>query len=90
MCEAVKGLCAASWCRRADRMSVEKDEVFRLLATELPWSVDWLYFLDAERALPIVKQEEEKGRGDPYGETCKLQAAIVASGALVWLARHPR
>ena len=55
----------------------EKDEVFRLLATELPWSVDWLFFLDAERALPIVKEEEEKGRDDPYGDTYKLQAAIV-------------
>lgn len=55
----------------------EKEEVFRLLATELPWSVDWLFFVDAERALPVVKEAEQKGRDDPYGDTYKLQAAIV-------------
>jgi hypothetical protein len=55
----------------------EKEEVFRLLAMELPWSVDWLFFLDAERALPIVQEAEQKGRDDPYGDTYKLQAAIV-------------
>ncbi|MFK3737197.1 hypothetical protein [Massilia sp. TN1-12] len=55
----------------------EKEEVFRLLVTELPWSVEWLFFLDAARALPIVTEAEQKGRSDPFGDTYKLQAAIV-------------
>lgn len=55
----------------------ERDEVFRLLVTELPWSVEWLFFVDAERALPIVKEAEQKSRDDPYGDTYRLQAAIV-------------
>ncbi len=55
----------------------EKEDVFRLLITELPWSVEWLFFVDAERALPVVVEAEQKGRDDPYGDTYKLQAAIV-------------
>jgi len=55
----------------------EQEEVFRLLATELPWSVDWLFVVDAERALPLVQEAERTGRNDPYGHTHKLQAAIV-------------
>lgn len=57
--------------------SEEKEEVFRLLVTELPWSVEWLFFVDEKRALPIVKEAEQKGRVDPYGDTYKLQTAIV-------------
>ena len=57
--------------------SQEKEEVFRLLATELPWSVEWLFFVDAKRALAVVKEAEQKGRDDPFGHTYKLQAAIV-------------
>lgn len=55
----------------------EKEEVFQLLVTELPWSVDWLFFLDAARALPIVIEAEQKGRRDPFSDTYKLQATIV-------------
>ncbi|RYZ83122.1 MAG: hypothetical protein EOP06_20500 [Proteobacteria bacterium] len=55
----------------------EKEEVFQLLVMELPWSVEWLFFLDAARALPIVTEAEQEGRGDPFGDTYKLQAAIV-------------
>lgn len=55
----------------------EKEEVFRLLVTELPWSVEWLFLVDEERALPIVKEAEQEGRDDPYGDTYMLQAAIV-------------
>lgn len=33
--------------------------------------------MDRERVLTIVKEAEQKGRGDPYGDTYKLQAAIV-------------
>lgn len=55
----------------------EKEEVFRLLVTELSWFVEWLFFLDAERALPVVKEAEQKGRDAPYGGTYKLQEAIV-------------
>jgi hypothetical protein len=55
----------------------EKEEVFKLLVTELPWSVEWLFFLDAARALPIVKDAEQKGRGDPFGDAYRLQAALV-------------
>lgn len=55
----------------------EKEEVFRLLATELPWSVEWLFFVDAERALPIAVEAEKQDRNNPYGDTYMLQAAIV-------------
>jgi hypothetical protein len=66
----------------------EKEEVFQLLVTELPWSVEWLFLLDKERALLVVKEAEQKGRNDPYGDTYKLQAAIVNHTGDLTYQRH--
>lgn len=55
----------------------EKEEVFRLLMTELPYSVNWLFFLNAEKALVIAKEMEEKLRGNAYASVYMLQEQIV-------------
>ena len=55
----------------------EKEEVFNILATELPYSVQWLFFLNKERALPLVKQEEKKLRGDGYARVYMLQEELL-------------
>lgn len=55
----------------------EKQEVFKLLQTELPYSVDWLFYLDAEQALPVVKEKEEAWRGDRAKRVFLLQQALV-------------
>lgn len=55
----------------------EKEIVFDLLVKELPFSVEWLFFLDAEKALPVVKKEEERLKGDGYGSAYLLQEELV-------------
>jgi len=66
----------------------EKETVFQLLIKELPWSVEWLFFLDPVRALDAVKKEEERLRGDPYKHVYMLQQQIVKkSGDLLYQKR---
>lgn len=49
----------------------EKEEVFKILVTELPCSVQWLFFLNKERVVPLVKQEEKKCVAtDMHARTC--------------------
>jgi len=55
----------------------EKEEVFRLLVTELPFSVEWLFFVDEKKALDVVKKEEEKFRGNGYKHIYILQEHLV-------------
>ncbi|MCS0595462.1 hypothetical protein [Massilia agri] len=55
----------------------EKKTVFELLVKELPWSAEWLFYLDPEKALAVTKQIEEQSRGNPYAHVYKLQEQIV-------------
>lgn len=55
----------------------ERAEVFEILLTELPYSTKWLFFLDAERAMPLVKEEERALRGDRYKRVFMLQENLV-------------
>jgi hypothetical protein len=55
----------------------EKEAVFELLVTELPWEVEWLFFLNPEKALVVAKNLEEKLRGNMYGRTFMLQEQLV-------------
>lgn len=48
-----------------------------MLVKELPFSVEWLFFLDADKALPVVKKEEERLKGDGYGNGYLLQEELV-------------
>ena len=57
--------------------SVEKEHVFDLLVSELPISTGWLFFLDPNKALPVVKKAEERLRGDGYGSAYMLQEELV-------------
>ncbi|NVM75484.1 hypothetical protein FHW83_001264 [Duganella sp. SG902] len=57
--------------------SEEQKEVFNLLLTELPFSVEWLFFLDAEKALAVAKEYEAKWRCDGDRHVYKLQQHIV-------------
>jgi hypothetical protein len=50
----------------------EKATVFDLLVGELTHSVEWLFFLDAEKALTVVKAEAERLRGDGYASGYRL------------------
>ena len=63
----------------------EKETVFKLLVTELPWSVEWLFFLDPARALVVTKELEEKLRSDSYADVYMLQQKLVKySGDLLY------
>lgn len=55
----------------------EKKEVFKLLVMELPFSAEWLFFLDAEKALPVAKEEENRLRGNGFQHVYMLQEQIV-------------
>lgn len=63
----------------------EKETVFELLVSELPYSTEWLFFVDPVRALATVKETEQKMRGDSYEHVFLLQEYLVKySGDLVY------
>ncbi|WP_449405884.1 hypothetical protein [Massilia phosphatilytica] len=63
----------------------EKKVVFELLVTEIPWAIEWLFFLDTEKALIIAKETESRLRGNPYGDAYIFQQKIVKySGDLLY------
>jgi hypothetical protein len=35
----------------------ERKSVFEILVTELPWGLEWLFFLDVQKALTVAKDE---------------------------------
>ena len=55
----------------------EKNEVFSILLTELPYSAHWLIFLDRKKALPIIKQNEKEMRGNGYARVYLLQEELI-------------
>ena len=55
----------------------EKKKVFELLVAELPWGIDWLFFLEPKKALTVAKERESELRGEPYGDAYMLQQQIV-------------
>lgn len=63
----------------------EKGIVFGLLESELPWSLEWLFLLDRDKALSVAKNQEVKLRGNPYADAFILQQQIVEhSGDLAY------
>lgn len=66
----------------------EKEEVFKLLETELPWSAEWLFLIDQEKALVVAKEKEAKLRGDPYQNVYLLQEQIVKHSGDLSYQRH--
>jgi hypothetical protein len=56
----------------------EKEEVFRLLVEELPYSVEWLFFVDPRRSLEVVKKVEADFRGRPFTPVFLLQEELIA------------
>jgi hypothetical protein len=55
----------------------EKEIVFKLLVQELPFSAEWLFLLDAEKAMVIAKEEEQKLRRNAYASTYLLQEQLL-------------
>lgn len=55
----------------------EKEEVFELLLTEFSFSIEWLFFLDAEKALPVAKTKEAELRGNGYAPVYKIQEELL-------------
>jgi hypothetical protein len=55
----------------------EESIVFDLLMRELPFSAEWLFFLNAEKALAVVKKKEERLRGDGYASNYLLQEELI-------------
>jgi hypothetical protein len=55
----------------------EKDIVFQLLEKELPWSAQWIFLVDPERAATVLKADEQTLRGDPYEDVYMIQQNLV-------------
>ncbi|MGW8389338.1 hypothetical protein [Pseudoduganella sp. HUAS MS19] len=63
----------------------EIETVFGLLVSELPYSAEWLAFVDPERAIAVMKEEEPSLRKDPYAHAYLIQEELVRhSGELVY------
>lgn len=57
----------------------EKEIVFDLLSTELPWSIRWLFVLDAEKAAVVAREKEIELRGQHGTDVYLLQQQLVNS-----------
>lgn len=66
-----------SWDAFVGLTAEEKDKVFTLLENELPWSAEWLFQVNAERATAVVRAMEQRLRGDPYHHVYRLQEYLV-------------
>jgi len=55
----------------------ERETVFQLLVSELPYSTEWLFFVDPVRATAVAKEAEQKMRGDSYEHVFLLQEYLV-------------
>lgn len=43
----------------------EKDQVFGLMRSQLPWGAEWFFMLDPVRAIGVAKALESEMRRDP-------------------------
>jgi len=66
----------------------EKDTVFAMLESELPFSVEWLFYLNPERARDVVKRAEQEFRGDAYRPVYLLQEYLVRSAGELQYQEH--
>jgi hypothetical protein len=55
----------------------EKDTVFNMLEKELPYSAEWLFFLDPQKALAVCEKTESSWRGDGYKHVFVLQSELL-------------
>lgn len=55
----------------------EKEIVFDLLLTELPWSIRWLFVLDAAKAAVVARQKEYELRVQHGADVYMLQQQLV-------------
>lgn len=66
----------------------EADEVFHLLLNELPWSAEWLFYVNPERATAVAKAREPAMRTDPYQHTYLLQLQLINYSGDLEYQRH--
>lgn len=55
----------------------ERQNVFRLLVEELPWSAAWLFLVDPAQATAVATALEATWRGNPHEATYLLQRQLV-------------
>ncbi|NRR34127.1 hypothetical protein HSX11_28535 [Oxalobacteraceae bacterium] len=55
----------------------EQEIVFDLLVKEIPHSLEWLFLLNAEKALMTAKDAEQRLRGNFYSDAYLVQQEIV-------------
>lgn len=72
--EKADGYSTDAFLRLTDQ---ERDIVFQLLEKELPWSAQWIFLVDPERAAAVLKAEEQTLRGDPYEDVYMIQQNLV-------------
>ena len=57
----------------------EKEMDFELLESKLPWSIEWLFLLDRDKALSTAKEEEAKRRGDSYADVFCFSSKLLST-----------
>lgn len=63
----------------------EKDIVFDMLVSELPWAAEWLFHIDPEKAISAAKALETELRGRYYSNAYMLQPLLVKyTGDLIY------
>jgi hypothetical protein len=55
----------------------EKKTAFDYLVLELPWEVEWLFFLDPKRAAIVAKKKEAEERGNRHSHVYLIQKQLV-------------
>jgi hypothetical protein len=56
---------------------LEKKIVFDYLVSELPWQIEWLFFINPQQAAVVAKNREAKERGNRYAHVYLIQKQLV-------------
>jgi hypothetical protein len=56
---------------------LEKKIIFDYLVSELPWEIEWLFFLDPQRAAVVAKKKEAEERGNRHAHVYLIQKQLV-------------
>lgn len=55
----------------------EREIVFDLLVSAIPWQIKWLFFLDPKKAAVIARKKEANQRGDRFSHVYMFQEELV-------------
>lgn len=66
----------------------EKNVVFSILLKELPWSAEWIFLVDRERAVAALAEKESELRGNGHEHVYLIQQNLVKNTGNLEYQKH--